>query len=188
MIKYGRFDFFIFLFSFRSKGDAMRNACYVVLLFLAFGQVASASPEPNFNGTWVLDQINGKPVPSEVIRFSITLKGNEFVIEFPGSPNKQEYVLDGTERILPTIGTPIVTYYTAKWDGESLIIDKKSEDTRPWPGPFSSFDRSKLAMHTHQVWSISDDGKNLIRLTTVQFGTSSSTVETADVFTKMNAQ
>jgi hypothetical protein len=75
-----------------------------LLCGFAFGQVVSASPEPNFNGTWVLDQVNGKPLPSEVIRFSLTLKGNEFVVEFPGSPNKQEYVLDGTERILPAPG------------------------------------------------------------------------------------
>jgi hypothetical protein len=166
----------------------MKNACYMALLFLAFCQAASALPEPNFNGTWVLDQVNGKPVPSEVIRFSLTLKGNEFVIESPRSLNKQEFVLDGTERILPAIGTPIVTYYTAKWDGESLIIDTKGEDPRPWPNSSPGFDRNMLAMYAHQVWSISADGKNLFVLTTRRFGTSSKTVEIANVFKKMNAQ
>jgi hypothetical protein len=166
----------------------MKNACYLALLFLTLGQVSSASPEPNFNGTWVLDQVNGEPMPTGVIRFSLTQQGGEFAIEFSGSPNMQEYIIDGTERKLPSIDTPIVTYYTAKWDGESLIIDKKSEDPMPWPGPSSSFDRSRLAYYMREVWSISADGKNLTRSTTLRFGTSSKTIERVDVFTRMTAQ
>jgi hypothetical protein len=131
----------------------MKKACYAFLLTLAFSQVASALPDPNFSGTWVLDQINGQ---AAIVgsRVSIIQKGNEFAIE-NGSPiTKQEYVADGTERKLPKIGSPTSTYYTAKWEGNLLIIEKKTDITGPPDG-------RTWAVKEREVWSISTDGKSL---------------------------
>lgn len=157
----------------------MKNAFYVCLLLLAFSQLASASPEPTFGGTWVLIQINGNAVPGGY-PVSITHKGNEFVVDYDRrSPMmKQEYVTDATERRLPQIGTPTLTYYTAKWEANSLIIDKESDQTLP------NFGRT-FAMHTREVWLISDDGKNLTRLKT--FGASPNTDFTL-VYKKVDTQ
>ncbi len=168
----------------------MKYACYAFLIALTFSQVASALPEPNFSGTWVINQINGQPVssPSPV---SITQKGNEFVVEYDRrSPMmKHEYVTDGTERKLPQIGTPTLIYYTAKWDGESLIIEKTNVDTRPWPGPMGlqGID-PRPAMSYREVWSISADGKTLTHLTTMRFETSSNKSEFTLTYTKVDTQ
>jgi hypothetical protein len=167
----------------------MKNACYVSLLLVlafAFSHVASALPEPNLNGTWVLTQINGRAVPFGS-RVSITQRGNEFVVEHDRSPMKQEYLTDGTERKLPQIGTPLLTYYTAEWEGESLIIDKTVEDTRPLPGPAYP----AVAMHAmsiREVWSMSPDGKNLTHLSTMGFGTSPNKSGFTLIYTKLDTQ
>jgi hypothetical protein len=139
----------------------MKSTRYVCLLFLAFSLVASASPEPNLSGTWVLNQINGNAAPG-AYPVLITHKGNEFVVNYDRrSPMmKQEYFTDGTERRLPQIVTPTLTYYTAKWDENSLVIDKESDRTLPPDG-------RTFAIHTREVWSISADGKNLTRLMTI---------------------
>lgn len=162
----------------------MKNACYVLfflVLVFAFSHVASALPEPNLNGTWILTQTNGQAVPSWFLRISITQRGNEFVVKLGRSPIKQEYIVDETEREFPAIGTPTLAHYTAKWNGKSLVIDKISESTHPLL-------QIKITMSTHQVWSMSDDGQNLTRLTTVGFGTSPQKVQFTDVFAKVDPQ
>ena len=174
----------------------MKNACYAFLLALTFSQVASASPDPNLSGTWVINQINGQAVPggsnpggSHAV--SITQKGNEFIVESDRrSPmTKQEYVTDGTERKLPQIGSPTLTYYTAKWERETLIVDKTLEDTSPWPGPMGLRGiYPRRAISSREVWSISPDGKTLTRLTTVRFGTSPKKNEFTLTYTKVDAQ
>jgi hypothetical protein len=172
----------------------MKNACYVsflLVLAFAFSQLASALPEPNLSGTWVINQINGQAVADGSHPVSIAQKGNEFVVEYDRrSPMmKQEYVTDGTERKLTQIGTPTLTYYTAKWEGETLIIDKTLEDTRPWPGPMRLQDiDSRHAISSREVWSISLDGKTLTRLTTTRFGTSPNKSEFTLTYAKVDTQ
>ena len=157
----------------------MKNACCMFLLVFTFSQSASASPIPILNGTWVLNQINEKAVNGD-IRVSLTRKGNEFLVQRDRSPIKLKYIVDGTKRKLPQIGTLLVTYSTAKWEEESLITDKTS-DAPPLPNGIKA-----PSMYTHEVWSISADGRSLTCMTT--YGKTQNKIEFTAAYTKADTQ
>jgi hypothetical protein len=144
----------------------MKNSCYLLLLGLAFSEVASASSEANLTGTWVATQLDRNAVKHD-IRVLITQKGNDFLFERDLWQDKLEYIADGTKRQLHQIGTRFVTYYTAKWEGESLIIDKKI-DASPPPNTPSWF--ITPSRYIHEVWSISADGMSLTNMNTFKSG------------------
>jgi len=135
----------------------MKKAFCMLWLLFGFGHLVLAA-EPDFSGTWAMLHENGilhgKSVaieaPNADYGMIITHTGDRLVVESQcvkcGNPVR-EYIIDGKERNMPNKEN-LVTPYSAKWDGQALIIKKGVSGATPF-GPVTLTER--------QVWALSDD-------------------------------
>jgi hypothetical protein len=129
----------------------MKNALlFLSLIVLALSLPAVATSAPDFNGAWVLNEANGAAAKLQS-QLSIEQEGNKILIKSSLSPIQREYVVDGTER-QRTDASGALIIYTAKWDGEALVIDENLEGKTPFGG-------TKIIMH--QVWSMDSNRQTL---------------------------
>jgi hypothetical protein len=127
----------------------MKNTLFVSLIVLALSLPIAAFGIQDFSGTWALNQENDQAANLQS-RLSITQQENMFRIKSSLTPVQREYIVDGTERQRASaIGASI---YTAKWDGEALVIDETLDAKTPFGG---------TKVTTHEVWSISSDRQTL---------------------------
>jgi hypothetical protein len=116
---------------------------------------ASAQAKPNFSGEWGLDREKSdygpQPVPMKLTqtivhedpKLAITL-----AIEGPNGEYKGElkYTTDGKESSNEVLNNTVKA--TAKWDGDTLVIDSKS-----------NFNGNDITLNDR--WTLSADGKTL---------------------------
>jgi hypothetical protein len=136
----------------------MKNASYILWILLGLSLSAVGATRSDLGGTWVLDHgntaVNGAPLEGQRSNLhstiSIAYDENRFVIKSSFSPIQREYVVDGTERVSDSIGS----IYTAKWEGPSIVIDEQFNTNTPF---------GAVSITSHEVWSLSEDGKSLTR-------------------------
>lgn len=92
---------------------------------LTAGAHAQSQPKPNFSGRWVVVS------PPEGAGFEQIVKQDEKTLsteDVPAGGRKMVYQLDGVERQqgLPPVGQGIVILATASWDGNRIVIAKRT--------------------------------------------------------------
>jgi hypothetical protein len=158
----------------------MKNASYVLWILLGLSPLSFAAAGPDFSGTWALDHEN-------VVFNGVALSGQSsnvhstMMISYDGNrllaknSRKREYIIDGTER---NMSNSVSSVYTAKWEGATLVIDEKINVSTPF-GPVNRI--------SHQVWSLSDDGKILTISTSSHDSKGEQKVTTTQVYNKADA-
>ncbi len=135
----------------------MRRSLFVgVFLALVVAAVAFAQGKPDFSGTWTPEQSQAAPgggggrgmgsAPMTVTQTDKTLTVERKMGEMS---MKSVYNLDGTEsknEMMGRGGQTMTSTSTAKWEGNKLLINTKSETPN---GP----------RETTQTWSLTSDGK-----------------------------
>ena len=98
-----------------------------VLVAAAFAVAASAQQKPNFSGTWVLVGATGGATQEETIEHTATT----LTLSHAASHDSHHgivFKLDGTEsrNVLASHGEQIVSLSTASWNGDQLVILRKT--------------------------------------------------------------
>jgi hypothetical protein len=152
----------------------MKKASCLILILLGFGYLAFAG-EPDFSGNWTLlredgifngtaAQIEGENADDGMV---ITHTGNRLVVESQcvqciNQNQIREYIIDGKGRNMPGEQNGVISY-SAKWDGQALIMEKGFGGTTPF---------GQTTINTRQVWALSAD-KQVLTIATSSMGSKS---------------
>ena len=125
------------------------------MLAVATVLAATCFGAPNFTGEWKLDLAKSKygpiPPPVEVTRKVILDGAKLWMSTSQKSADKQgtselRYTIDGKPNVNKLASGDATG--TARWEGDSLIIDSSQQN-----GP--------QELKSHEVWTLSGDGKTL---------------------------
>ncbi len=140
----------------------MKNVIYALCFFMGIIGPAYAA-EPDFSGNWRLvreiaienDKQYITTNPDGDLAVLITHTGDSFQVENQCAHNcarsVRAYITDGTLREVPNNVAKVT--YTAKCDGDTVIISQKTEAVTPF-GPAMTLIK--------QVWSLSADRQILM--------------------------
>lgn len=153
------------------KGGVMKKASCLIWILLGFGYLAFAGG-PDFSGNWTLlredgifngtaAQIEGEKADNGMV---ITHTGNRLVVESQcvqclNQNQIREYIIDGKGRNMPGKQNGVISY-SAKWNGQALIIEKGFGGTTPF---------GQTTVHMRQVWALSAD-KQVLTIATSAMG------------------
>ena len=147
----------------------MKRGFYVLLMSLVFGSVAFAA-DPDFSGSWALEQENGfvygKPFMNKSAEAGdgilVTHTRDSLLMEsncVACGTQAKEYILDGRSRNLANDKGALIAY-NAKMDGDLIVIDQGFGG----PTPFGSaviVTRISLSLsHDNEVLTISSSSKD----------------------------
>jgi hypothetical protein len=127
----------------------------ILTAFLFCFAVAIAQAKPDFSGTWNLNiaASNFGPVPNKPEKATTTIENAEPNLRLTSDVTgpqgqrvtKFKYTTDGVE--VTNVNGPVEMKSTAKWDGDTLVIESK--------GKFQDNDLKFI-----DKWSLSSDGKH----------------------------